>query len=188
MAKLINNPIMQGSTGRVGKIFFRRTVFGTVIANMPDYKQRKTLSPKQAAYRQRFKEGTAYIKAKIEDPLFVAKYTGRIKRGHTAYLTAFADYMSPPQIHQVNISRYKGQPGDEISIHATDNFDVELVYVQITCPSGNVLESGFATFAAFSPYWVYTATNANAHVAGSIIDVRATDLSGATTTEQVTIV
>ncbi len=103
MAKAINNPVMQGVSGKVGKVVFRRTVFGTVVAKLPDYSIKRKLTPAQKAFRIRFKRAAAYVKLKLENPLFGQKYEGLMKPGHTTYITAFTDYMSPPEIHSINI-------------------------------------------------------------------------------------
>ncbi|HTM98447.1 MAG TPA: hypothetical protein VL088_06890 [Pedobacter sp.] len=188
MAKSINNPIMQGATGRVGKVTFRRTIFGTVIANMPDYERTKVPSADQLAFRQRFKLGTQYIKARMDDPLFKERYAALAKPGHSAYTAAFSDFMSPPKIHSLDISLYQGQIGDTVRINATDNFGIETVQVQIKDQAGAVIETGLATFDVLSADFTYTATTENANAVGSKIEVTVTDFSGAKTIKEVIIV
>jgi hypothetical protein len=184
MGKSINNPVMQGSTGRIGKTNFRRTVFGTVIANMSDHK-RKAATANQLAFRLRAKEASAYIKARMKsDALFSERYTRLAKRGHTAFLTAYADYMKPPIIHEVNISLYNGQVGDLITVRATDTFGVESVSVKITDVNGNLIESGQALFANPTPNWTYVVQNHNSDVIGSTIEIVASDFSGASTLQE----
>jgi hypothetical protein len=157
MARSINNPVMQGASGRVGKITFRRTVFGSVIANLPDYEMKKEPNEVQLALNKRFSAGTKYIKKKMEeDLLFKEKYASITKPGRSVHSTALADYMSPPKINNIDVAFYTGQVGDTIIIDATDNFGVETVLVTIYNPAGELMESGQATFADPDPDWVYT--------------------------------
>lgn len=187
MARSINNPIMQGATGRVGKTSFRRTVFGTVIANMQDYEHKKEPTPDQVAFRQRFKKATAYIKARMKEPQFKDRYAALAKPGVSAYTTAFADFMSPPKILSIDVNGYAGATGNKIIIDATDNFAIKTVEVSITDASGAVIETGLAVFANPDPDWVYVATKPNGITKGSKIMVRATDYSGAVSTEEVVL-
>jgi hypothetical protein len=46
------------------------------------------------------------------------------------------DYAHPPVIHDVDVSRYTGKPGEPIGVVAVDDFGVVSVYT----PSGSVLE------------------------------------------------
>ncbi|SFH48583.1 hypothetical protein [Pedobacter insulae] len=188
MARSINNPIMQGATGKVGKITFRRTIFGTVMANMPDYERTKVPTADQLAFRQRFKLGTQYIKARMEDPLFKERYAAIAKPGRSAYTTAFADFMSPPKIHLLDISLYQGQIGDTIRVNATDNFGIETVQVQIKDLAGVIIETGIATFDLLSADFTYLAASENASLVGSKIEVTVTDFSGAKTIQEATII
>ncbi len=68
--------------------------------------------------------------------------------------------------------------GDVIGVTAVDDFRVAQVRVRIENGDGTLVETGLAVQQADPHQWVYTATAANASLAGDKLTVQATDLPG----------
>ena len=114
-------------------------------------------------------------------------YDKSAKKGQNGYNVAVADFFYAPDIHNVDVSDYTGQPGDIIRIQVTDNFMVKEVKVTITNADGSLVEEGNATPDAIGYQWMYTATTANNSLDGDKIEITVSDLPGNVTQDAVTV-
>jgi hypothetical protein len=90
-----------------------------------------------------------------------------------------ADYLTSPTVESIDLSKYKGAINDVISITAIDDFKVTKVEVVILSAAGQQLEAGTAIQDKFDgTKWRYTATVANALLAGTQVTVTAYDTPG----------
>ena len=102
-------------------------------------------------------------------------------RGQSPFNVAVADFLHPPEIQQIDLSAYKGAPGESISITATDDVMVKTVGVLIANEDGTLVEKGSAVRSSTNPnQWMYTAT-ANAPAPSVKIVVDVADLAGQVT-------
>lgn len=93
--------------------------------------------------------------------------------GMSTYNVAVADLLNAPDIEEINLSGYAGNPGDIIKITATDDFGVVAVNLKIENSDGTLVEQGAAVNNGAE--WIYTATTLNPDLTGDKITVTASD-------------
>lgn len=186
MAKA-TNALTQGLSGKVSGLVFRRNPDGSISAgNAPRSSGKAT--PAVKAQRQRFQQAAFYGRAAQQDPAARTAYEAATDAATTsAYTVAVADYLNAPDIRDVDFSAYRGQLGDRITIQATDDFAVTAVRVRIENPDGSLVEEGAAVAQPDGFTFLYTATVANASLAGDKITVTAEDRAGNETTQPATL-
>jgi hypothetical protein len=173
-----NNFVVHGLTGtfagigtfhiRGGKTFLRKI---RAKPTVPD-------SEEQTAVKKRFAEYIRYAKAAIKDPDIKAAYAASAKPGRTAFNRAVTDASHPPKIGKIDAGKYHGQPGDYLTIEATDDFKVMAVQISIHNANGLLIEQGDAIMQINMVEWLYAVTVANEPFAGSMITATAIDLPG----------
>ncbi len=187
MAKA-TNALTQGISGKVSGLVFRRNPDGSVSVGNAPRTSTKAPSAGQDAQRQRFQQAAFYGRAVQQDPAAHAAYeTGIDTSTQNAYTVAVADYLNAPDLRDVDFSAYRGRIGDRITIQATDDFAVASVRVRIQNPDGALVEEGLAAAQPDGFTFIYTATAANASLAGDKITVTAEDRAGNEATEQNTL-
>jgi len=148
MAKVIDNLVTEGLSGKLGKRLVARHMRDgrTIIATRPDYTGHVWTADQQV-HHSRFQEAAAYAHgASKTNPLYAALAAGTAKN---AYNLALSDWIKPLVIHQV--TRQAGS----IRVHVTDNVQVTEVRVTISDELGTVLEQGTAAPAG-GAWWVYS--------------------------------
>ncbi len=158
-----------------------------VLVQVANPKESK--SKKKENANQRFKEANQYAKKILNEPGMKALYSKGIdEKRSNAHTVAVADYLNKPVIHDINLKAYRGEIGDTLRIKATDDFQVTSVHVRILHGKGKILEQGEAVQYARKPdTWVYTATEKNPELKGTIIRVTAEDRPGNEAKEEVTL-
>lgn len=178
MARVINNPLLRGASGKLGETHvYKRLPNGMVVmANAPA--ARRSISEKQKANSERFKQAASYAKRQMADPDLKAEYKkGVTYNKSTPYRVALTDYLNAPVVHYIKAFGYTGAVSDLISIKATDDFRVTSVNVEIINSQGIVLEKGSAEKNPRKRHlWKYRTTVVNAQVAGTKIKVVAFDM------------
>ena len=177
MGEILNNPMMSTASGMVGNtVVFRQVRGKLLVANRP--RRGRTPSEKQLAIQGRFTNAAAYAKEVLKDPVTKAKYEAGIGLNKfTAHMVAVSDYLNAPRVENINVSEYKGVPGNVILVEATDDFAVTQVQVSITS-GGAVVESGEAVQDQINKQlWRYTATVA-VTLANAVVQASAYDLPG----------
>ena len=187
MAKQTNNVVTHGLSGKVGDLLvFRQRAGKTVVAKAPP--KRKVTTEQQKEQQRKFQRAVLYAKSVIADSAGMgAVYNKAAKKGLTAYNVAVADFFHAPDIQNIDVSGYTGQPGDIIRIEITDDFAVKEVKVTITNADGSLVEKGFATPDAVGYLWIYTATATNDSLDGDKIEITASDLPGNVTQEAINV-
>lgn len=185
MSTIKNNPIMKGASGMLGKVVVYREHRGKLImSNRP--KRSGILTPNQQEAKSRFLRAVKYAKKQVADPVTKKEYTpSSDSRFTSAYSVAVADYLTPPVINSVDVSRYAGAAGDKVLIKASDDFKVMSVNVSILKADGTLIEQGEATLLpeAVDDY-VYVATVAFPKAAGTKVIVAVRDKPGNVTTAE----
>ena len=180
MAKINKNLLVRGARGHMGKQFvYRKHGEDTLMTRMPDFNENLEPTEKQVGVRELFAEAAAYAKGAIADPELKKEYQKKAKPGRTAYNIAFRDYLKAPVVQSVNPVQYTGSASSKVEISAKDDFRVAAVTVSIYLPSGALLEQGNAVLNPINRNkWVYTATQPNNELQGSVIKATAFDLPG----------
>lgn len=176
MTKVINNPLLVGLSGRLGRThYYRKRGEQMQMCNMPS--KRKRISDKQEDQSQLFKEASTYAKRETSDPEVKALYAKAIDNSRrSAYNVALSDYMNPPVIHYIRTAGFTGELGSLITIKATDDFRVENVSVVIYSAKGKVIEKGEAARNKRKPFmWNYRTTVENRGMKGCRIEATAKD-------------
>ena len=114
MAKSKDNVVMEGASGKIGKMLvFRQRADQTIIARRPKKSLRQVTDDQQEA-RNRFTEAAYYAKSAISDPILKEAYQAKAKLGQTAYNVAFADYLKAPEMRRAFLESYSGTIGDVV--------------------------------------------------------------------------
>jgi hypothetical protein len=93
MAKVIDNLIIQGLSGRIGKqvVIRRRRDGSIVVAAAPPRNTGRIPTEGQAAYRERFRAAIAHAKVAKNDPEVIRAAS---ERGQSAFNWAVSDYLA----------------------------------------------------------------------------------------------
>jgi hypothetical protein len=75
------------------------------------------------------------------------------------YNLAMADWFNRPQFREIDLTGWKGAPGDVIRVKAYDDVKVVEVRVRLSSDDGIVLEEGLATETG-ALWWEYAPTAA----------------------------
>jgi hypothetical protein len=182
MAKIKDNLLVRGASGKVGKQFvYRKRGDDTFITRMPTTDKNAKPTAQQEKVRDLFASAAGYATGAISDTKLKAEYQkkAKTKAGRTAYNVAFRDYLKAPVVKSIDTSMYKGTAGTTIVIDARDDFRVVEVFVSIKTAAGVLVEEGNAILNPINRNeWFYKATQNNAALNGSIIQATAKDLPG----------
>lgn len=180
MAHVQKNKLPSAFSGTLGdEIVFREWEGKTIVARVP--KERKgEPTQSQAEIQEKFLLATKYAKAVLAGQVVGMKdaYAGVLRPRQNIYSRALEDFMSSPVVKSIDTRNYKGVVGDKLTIRAFDDYRVTGVQVQITAANGTLLEQGNAQVQPNGLDYTYTATLANAQLAGSKIKAIATDVPG----------
>ena len=176
MAKILNNLVIHGLSGMLGKqVVIRRQKNGQYVLCAAPGRRAQELSTAQKQQQERFRQATVYAKGAQDTP----EYQQLAKaRGQTAYNVGIADFLHPPEIQHVDLSAYQGGAGQIIAVTAVDDVQVKTVGVRIATQDGTLVEKGSAMRSADSAnQWHYTTT---ATAPSSLVNVivEAADLAG----------
>ena len=156
------------------QLVVRDTPRGKIICNAPP-KGRRPLTPAQQAWHDKFREAVEYGKSAKSIPEYV---TIAKKRKTTPQTVATGDILRPPEVRDVNLSRYHGKVGDEIRVVAVDNVMVAVVGIMIVDENNTFMEAGLMTLAGGGGcLWTYAAT-CEVHCSHVRVFVDAADLAG----------
>ena len=99
--------------------------------------------------------------------------------GTTAYTIALADWFCMPDVLEINVDNWTGEPGEIIRVKAKDNVLVARVSVVIRDAQENVLEEGEAVRSEKgSAWWNYTTRSRINITPFPIVEATAQDLPG----------
>ena len=175
MAKVLNNIIMQGLSGSLGNQLVIRQGKGgqTIVATMST--TGRNFSATQLAQQEAFRHAIAYAKSAKEETIYLTKAQGTTM---SAFNVAVADWFNQPEVLEINIDGWTGDPGQTIRVKAQDDTSVTKVHVQIVDVDGNIFEEGDAV-QADGLWWDYTTTSTvDRPVAANVLKATAYDLPG----------
>ncbi|HEX6270560.1 MAG TPA: hypothetical protein VFZ43_10010 [Anaerolineales bacterium] len=163
MAKVKNNPAMDGLSGSIGNLVFRQMPDGSTYVSKKHDFSRRTFSRGQKDHQSRFKQAVAYAReAAKSQPIYQELAKGTIL---SPYNIALSDWFNPPVIHEIK------QVQGRILIRASDIVMVTSVQVMILDEQEKVVEKGEATKGK-SDWWEYVPTTE-----GKVV-IEARDLTG----------
>ena len=180
MAKVRESSLIASKLrGMVGdELVFRRRKGETIVAARPDLDPNRKPTPAQLAQQERFRQGAIYAQKMMAAPEDKAAYTAEAEgTTGTAFSVAVRDFLSLPEVADVDLSAYTGAAGSTIMVTATDDTAVMGLHVRIEQMDGTLVEEGEAVQVGHSAAWVYTTTAANP-TAACKVTVTAVDRPG----------
>ncbi len=178
MAKSRDNVVMQGASGKIGKMLvFRQKGDQTIIARTAKKRpDGKPYTSDQLAAQNRFVDASLYAKKAIKDESLKALYQAKANVNQSAYNVAFKDFFTPPSVRRLNDLEYTGQIGDEITFLVKDVLMVTTVSFEIVDSSDVVIESGMAeAMDDAGVEWKYSTTVANPGYADALYRITMLD-------------
>jgi hypothetical protein len=156
MAKIENNMFLYGVGGMIGnQMVIRQTELGAVMAVRPR-STHKAPTPAQEAQHEKFRLAVLYGKGAAGLPEY---QKAAASRHISAFNVATADFLHPPEVHDIDLSHYTGKAGDAIEVRAFDDVQVKTVGILIATDQNVVVEQGLMTQVKCDPTkWTYTAT------------------------------
>ena len=149
MAVVKNNLLLQYISGTLGD---QLTVYernGVIIIASKRGPSTKPATKNQLDARWKMKVAVAYAKSAMKDPELKAAYQAKAGKGQNAFNMAVRDAYRSPEINSIQIEE------EQITVKATDDFQVANVQVHIKDENGKVVEQGKATLSPNRMTWVY---------------------------------
>jgi hypothetical protein len=169
------NETINGYRGSIGKLVFKKYKGRTIVGRK--VKSSKPPTEGQLAQRAEFKEASDFAKTVKADAALLAFYEPIARqREVTVRVVAMGDYLTKPTIKPLDLSGYRGQVGDVITIKSTDDIGLANLHVKIASDQGTLIEHGPAEeIGVGSGKWLYTATTSVALGAEVSIEVAGVD-------------
>jgi len=167
--------------GTIGKLVYRKYKGRTIVSLKPG--PRETVTEAEIARQDNFKKAVAYAKKALAKPAIRAFYEASAKeQDKPLFALVVGDYFNAPSMDELDLSEYKGQIGDPITITTHDDVGVVSVEVTLTTVDGTPIEKGQAIEAKTrSGNWVYTATVQVANGSDIFIEAEGFDRAGSRT-------
>jgi hypothetical protein len=178
--KVILQPSLRGLSGKMGDwvYHYKKGSQLTYISEMPVSTKEDT--PAQINVQEQFGDASRYASAAINDPACAEFYKELAEaRGISPHNAAFSDYLNVPSFKPLDLSKYKGQVGDPITIRVENENGLVSLEVTINKQDGTDIEKGRAVeLGNRSGRWIYTATQPVALGSDVFIDVVGVDYTG----------
>lgn len=183
MAKVVPNPAAGQFSGRVSDLVFVRRSDGKVIVRNRG-KRRAPKRPGELAGQKEFAEAVRYAEdVWAKNSELKARYQAAGKLQHRqGFNLAKADYLRWPEIQEIVLTGYTGNPGESIVVKAVDDFDLQSVQIRILDLNDAALEQGNAVMDKGNwAYGVQTQVPAGQTV---VVEAIATDFPGHSTSKR----
>lgn len=188
MAKSTDNIVLKGASGTIADMLtLTKKRSGAIILGKKRGASSVPPTNPQLEGRRRFKLSIQYAKAAILDPVMKAAYQALAGPDQSAFNMAFKDAFKPPVVESITTNSYQGAVGGTLLVRALDDFKVAAVTVSIRTAAGAIVEEGNAVLQSNTMDWLYTATAANAALAGTVITAIAVDTPGNETPKEVVL-
>ena len=183
MTKIKDNIDNMGLSGMLGKqIVFRQWQGATIVSKAPTANHSLRKREMYEKNKPRLIKAAAYGKKVMNDPELKLAYKSKCNPRQNAYNRAVKDFLTAPEITEIDLSNYTGEADSFIRICAVDDFKVKQIRVQIEDKNGNGIESGFALQEDDTDYWRFVVAVPHLFPEGGKVIVTAFDLPGNETT------
>jgi hypothetical protein len=176
MARIKNNVLLSGVSGRVGNLVFKVRNGKTFVSARP--KTTKAPTEKMLKSCMNCALASQYAKAALADPERSAFYKAVRSKGKSAYRLAVADYLKAPVIESVKVFDCTGEAETTLFLIDVNKTGLAKITISIEDQNGNLVESGDASGHESLRTWYYQATTPNLFSKGKSILVRAWDVPG----------
>src|ERR1700748_2003764 len=92
MAKVKDNYVLQGLSGKIGKVVFKTRKSGLTHTSLPPDRRNVISTKDQKKLRNNFAKAVAYAKSVLKDPGKAEKYSGLDRK--SLYVSAMKDYLN----------------------------------------------------------------------------------------------
>jgi hypothetical protein len=178
MTKVRFHGPIAGFSGAMGEMVFA----DTKEKNRTTAYMKTHYTPTQAQldHQAHWKESASRAKQALENPTLRAFYeTIAVERDVNTFVVAFTDFLVAPTFKPLDLSEYKGQVGDKLTIWAKDDIGLVHVDVNIVAQDGTPIEGGQAIEDGVrSGKWIYTATRPVALGTDVFIEIKGADHAG----------
>ncbi|MEI7663600.1 MAG: hypothetical protein WCK34_15435 [Bacteroidota bacterium] len=178
MSKTTSNELRKSYSGIFGNQVLLKNRNGKSVMSILPARPGKGSNVNQLKVREQFKEAVEYAVAMQKNPSLLAEYSEKATGGLTPFTLAVRDYLTPPVVKRIDTSDYHGNPGEVITVKATDDFKVRQVKIQFISAEGNMFEEGICEYMLPECVFRYTTTFAGRAPAGMTIKAIATDTPG----------
>ncbi|GAO45185.1 hypothetical protein [Flavihumibacter petaseus] len=173
--------------GMIGHELVFREWEGKMIVQKAPGKRTTRPTRAMAVQNDKFRHGMAYgVRMNQDADMKEAYYRKRAPRQNVCS-RALQDFLTAPEVTEINVQGYSGQPGDTIEIRAHDDFHVAYVQVDIWSAGGVLVERGDAVVQPNGLVWTYTAKETHRSLAGTKVTAYAMDIPNNEGTLSVTI-
>jgi hypothetical protein len=185
MARVLNNSLVEGVSGQVGKqVCFRTRGDKTFIAAKPVSRKGKIPPPTQQKTNNRFKNAVAYGQFVKADPELSALYAIAVAKKKTEYTSVYhagmRDALTDPE-HLPMINRnFTGKPGDTLGIYSKDIVPLANLRFSIQDADGLELEAGMVASGTITGEFIYTCHTKLENLASLQVVITAIDMPGRT--------
>jgi hypothetical protein len=179
--------LTKGYSGIFGQQVILKNRRGQIVMILPHVRPKVKPSEKQVAARERFKLAAVYARNAINDPGLMAMYAAKATKLVPAYQLAVNDFLKQPAIITVDISAYKGNKGNRITVTAINDFMLKSVTLKICDPGGTLIEEGPCVLTLPAGTYDYISTVPVTALKGVIILATAKDMPGNVALRAVTI-
>ncbi len=155
MAKSILNVVMQGASGKIGKMLvFRQTRNGETVIAIRGKKRSTPLSAKEEAVRERFREAAHTAKILAKDPVYGAVYRAKAKeQGKTAYILAMKDCLTSPNTKSTKLHAHNGEIVEASVVPVIEDLKAAPIKLRMLKANNTVIEHGLAAVENKKPRW-----------------------------------
>ena len=174
--KIKFNPFVQSASGSMGDMVFYE-LNGIPTARRKGVRT-KPPTPGQLAHRERVKAAAAWSRTTMADPRQRADYASRCQGHQTPYNLGLRDFLTPPVVESMDLSKYLGRAGDVLNFKVWDDFEVKSVSVVIRDADNKVVEQGVAARGSEVNDWQYVAKIDLAQGTSVQVEVTAEDRPG----------
>jgi hypothetical protein len=141
MARLIDNILLYGLSGKIGDIVVKKYGDKYVISKVPDM-SKVVFSKLQKDSQNNFAKASAWAKGVTRIDSIRQLYLKKNNNAHSAYNMAIRDFQTPPEIQQFELI----PESSLVKITATDDFVVTKVELTFLDETGKVIEYGEARY------------------------------------------
>ena len=183
MGKIIQTLPLGNIQGTLGDIVFVHCADGRILARRRP-PPRTEFTAGELRSQGGLRLGVAYVRKLKANPDAYAAYKSLARElRKRACDLAISDFLSPPDITDVDLAQYSGRAGEKLFIQAIDRTEVISVTVTITDGNEILLEQGTAVLGLPPATWIYTVQRDVAPGQVALIHATASDRAGNMTTK-----
>jgi hypothetical protein len=93
MARVYNNELLKGVSGKLGELVIKQYKYGIVISKKPSFNKRRKKTELQKLKQDNFKKAVKYAQSILKDVKKKKAYAKKLKKGASVYHAAIKEYL-----------------------------------------------------------------------------------------------